>query len=251
MPSPRKKTSKRKEKSGRPPTTPENGGKRQYRKFSPATKTKKLRNRLIDDAADEGIEVKRKNLDKNGKPRQQSKWVKDKVNFLKQRCEALKITYDDIMNRIRSKEKKEEEAEKEKKNPSPSPSSTSTAPSPSPQSDTNADAVTTAQLSNKVSPSDLNPSPPVQEQNTSSTASTTTTTSTSNQASTRFLLLLQRMCFLKPTSTSGGGTRSLLYRRMSVQSPYGMPDELPTTEQQIASWNALLPKDDARESNSV
>eukprot|EP00986_Skeletonema_menzelii_P012867 scaffold7265_cov97-Skeletonema_menzelii.AAC.1 len=51
--------------------TPENGGKRQYRKFSPATK--KLRDRLIDDAADEGIEVKRKNLDKNGKPRQESK----------------------------------------------------------------------------------------------------------------------------------------------------------------------------------
>ena len=65
MPSFRKKTSKRKEKSGRPPTTPENGGKRQYRKFSPATK--KLRNRLIDDAADEGIEIKRKNLDKKSR----------------------------------------------------------------------------------------------------------------------------------------------------------------------------------------
>jgi hypothetical protein len=46
MPTPRKKNRKRKGKSGAPPTTPENGGKRQYRKFSPTTK--KLREPLIE-----------------------------------------------------------------------------------------------------------------------------------------------------------------------------------------------------------
>jgi hypothetical protein len=44
MPTPRKKNRKRKGKSGTPPTTPENGGKRQYHKFSPTTK---LREPLI------------------------------------------------------------------------------------------------------------------------------------------------------------------------------------------------------------
>ena len=112
MPSPRKKTSKRKEKSGRPPTTPENGGNRQYRKF-------KLRNKLI--VIDEISRMRLMKVSRSSErisTRMESQGNspngEDKVIFLKQRCEALKITYDDIMNRIRSKEKKE--AEKKKKN---------------------------------------------------------------------------------------------------------------------------------------
>jgi hypothetical protein len=89
MPTPRKKFRKRKEKSGTLPTTPDNGGKRQYRKFSPTTK--KLRDPLIEAAANEGIQIKRKNFDKNGKQRIVSKWIKDKVNEFAKRCQLLQI----------------------------------------------------------------------------------------------------------------------------------------------------------------
>jgi hypothetical protein len=76
MPTPRKKIRKRKGKSGTPPATPENGGKRQYRKFSPTTM--KLREPLMEAAANEGIQIKRENTDKNVKQRIVSKWIKDK-----------------------------------------------------------------------------------------------------------------------------------------------------------------------------
>jgi hypothetical protein len=58
MPTPRKKNRKRKGKSGTPPTTPENCGKRQYRRFSPTPTTQKLREPLISCAAIRPVRTK-------------------------------------------------------------------------------------------------------------------------------------------------------------------------------------------------
>jgi len=66
------------------------------------------------------------------------------------------------------------------------------------------------QLSNKVSPSDSNPSLPVQEQNTS--ASTTTTTTTSNKASTS----------IAPSNVSCCSYRACAFSSLQAQAAVGL-----------------------------
>lgn len=153
-----KKNVAREGKVRTPPSTPDNcKGAKKYRKFSPATV--KIRDSVIDSTANDAIEeAKRENLGKDGKPRLPTKWMKNVLEKINKRFELLKITKDDIMNRIRKKEKEmktNEEAEaKEKAQKQTSKKEAARRSSSSPHETTR--SAVEVSIDNNVSPSDTN-----------------------------------------------------------------------------------------------
>ena len=151
-----KKNVAREGKVRTPPSTPDNcKGAKKYRKFSPATA--KIRDSVIDSTANDAIEAKRENLGKDGKPRLPTKWMKNVLEKINKRFELLKITKDDIMNRIRKKEeemKTNEEAEAKEKAKKQTSKNEATRRSSSSHEATR--SAVEVSIDNDVSPSDTN-----------------------------------------------------------------------------------------------